>query len=91
MLYIKMIIFECNQLFLQTVTAEFCGLVDVIAKQKMIFGKPWILCQSLIKIGQFKLIWKSNFTVIHLYTACFFNKLSKNLHFENSYDKIILS
>lgn len=39
MLYIKMIIFECNQLLLQTVTAELCGLVDVIAKQKMILGK----------------------------------------------------
>lgn len=49
MLYIKMIIFECNQLLLQTVTAELCGLVDVIAKQKMILGKLWILCQSLIK------------------------------------------
>ena len=26
-----------------------------------------------------------------MYTACFFNKWNKNLHFENSYDKINLS
>ena len=39
MLCIKMSIFECNQFFLQTVTAEFCGLVDVITKQKMILSK----------------------------------------------------